>query len=206
MSETTQEAATVEETLQEMFGEDDYFEDDGFDEELDALVEEMEAEAAEAEEEVTEEDVEAAVNAAEIEDSIKASYEEEGEAESTGEVETKKVKRRKRLDTSGMSFSEIVNAKLPDLANQLILDDDAVTLSEEERQNIVQDLVERIDSLPKKVSEKAVNAFQAATSDIKLSVYTQQAINLLYFLAVKALNLLMLLIIQHGLVQPFLFG
>lgn len=175
MSETQEMFnAEQDEELNALFGDNDFF----VDEEAEDEEETEGAVAAEVDtDELTDEDIEAAVSAAEAADALRESY-EESEAGTEGEIATKK-RGRKRVDLSGMSFSDIVRHKVPEIADNIIFERDDVALSVADREKMVNEVVNEIDGLPKKVSEKAVNALQAACGQAKLSVYTQIAVDLL---------------------------
>lgn len=180
---------SAEEVIDAMF--DDDWEDDITDSDIEAELElleqaqiesadsvvEAEAETEEVEEEAVEDVAAALDELSEAEDFVVSSVEEEveEEVEATAEVSEPK-KTRKQVFTKP---SERVNAKLPDLGKTLIVSVNDAEETDAYRQSVVDDLMSDIDSLPKKVGEKAVNAFQAATTDTKLSVYTQAAIDLL---------------------------
>lgn len=143
-----------------------------------------------ADESVSEEDITRAVSELDLEEARAEAYSEQ---ESEGDVDTtpvkatkaKKVKEpkapkefRKTMATSRKS--EVITSRLGANSHEFFaLEMADADLSEEELKAKQEEMLARIDSIAKKIGEKAVNVISWLAGRAKLSNYTDQAISLL---------------------------
>lgn len=92
----------------------------------------------------------------------------------------KKAPATKRISTAGMAKSEALATALGDkLDTLLMVDSDDLALPEDQQFDKRIALLEKIDGLPKKIGEKAINLFAHVSKGAQLSNYTRIAINFL---------------------------
>lgn len=97
------------------------------------------------------------------------------------EEEKPKVKgaAKPRMRTASMNPADIVRAKIPNYKDIVVLSLEDAGLDDTERHEKTEAVVDSLNSLAKKVGEKAVNLLQAVAGQGSPSVYTQIALDIL---------------------------
>lgn len=149
------------------------------DEELAQMLREVDDGDAEIAASANEEEIEGAVTDLEFDEELAASHiESEPEPEADAITTVKEKKTRIKAEKSALVGDTI--EKISDAALLFTLHE--ASLTEEEKEELIEGRKARMNALPKKVGEKAINLIQSLTGSgavSAISVYTRHALDLL---------------------------
>lgn len=176
---TTSQAISNEE-MQAILGDGDI-------DELDQLLAETEVEEVDEIniDELGEDEINDAVLSAEIQDAKTDAYSKqnlkpEPDVKAIAPPKAATVTPKKpRVRVAGKTPSEQIRAKVAKYQEVVILDMAHAAMPEADRIKVTEEFIDSVDDLAKKVGEKVVNLLQVVAGSGKLSVYTQQALDVL---------------------------